>query len=262
MKKIIILFTLLTFSLNANLDLSKVMSKNQTNFLIANIKSLLENNNSGIEVFDPIDEILNRACQENPGLRIFLINNKSKLISLKKDWAKKYRPEIYKNLTQEELNSKLIEIIIDRQVSKSKEAERLIMAGADPNLIIEIGQDRYPLVVYICKFNIFSNLLDLFKIYNININAQADNGCTALMVAFNCEKPLDMINMVNKVINLDPNLSIKDNYEHNALTYALKSKIKFTNSAFLSLIKKIIHANGIDQKNNNLLLSRRDYRYF
>ncbi|CDK30187.1 ankyrin repeat domain-containing protein [Candidatus Babela massiliensis] len=218
--------------------------------LCCNIKNIIKSNNK----FSPLNKVnifLNIIAQVDKDLNSIVQYIRSQDIVKKivsKVWAKKER-----TLDKSELNSRLKCILEDKYNQEKEEtAAQLIIAGADPNLMID--QDCYiSILIFIAIKGSFKNLINLLIDYGADINVVDSKGMNALMISafYNYEDIVEVLletkidinaqepyyqktalmlavqqnneNIVNLLIKKRANTNIQNKYGNTALIEAVYS---------------------------------------
>ena len=212
--------------------------------LLCNIKNIIKSNNK----FSPLNKVnnfLNIIVCVNKNLNSIIQYIRNQNIVKKvasKVWAKKER-----TLDKSELNSKL-KCIFQNEYDQEKEEEaaQLIIAGADPNLIIDQNYNTSILIFISIKAS-FKNLINLLIDYGADINVVDSKGMNALMISafYNYE---DIVKVL-----LETKLDIDTQepyYQKTALMLAVQKSNK--NIAKL-LIEKNANVNIKDKHGNTAL---------
>lgn len=243
---IAIIFFILSNCYCQNYTFSLLPVELKLRILRCNIKNIIKSNN----IFSPLDKVnnfLNIIAQVNKDLNSIVQYIRNQDIVKKiasKVWAKKER-----TLDKYELNSRLKCILEDNQ-EKEEAAAQLIIAGADPNLMID--QDCYiSILIFIAIKGSFKNLINLLIYYGADINVVDSKGMNALMISafYNYEDIVKVLletkidinaqepyyqktalmlavqqnneNIVNLLIKKRANANIQNKYGNTALTEAV-----------------------------------------
>lgn len=198
---------------------NEIKSKIIEIFLFDSIK----NNN----ILDPLKDIEN-IIDNIRALKNFQFFSKEELLTLTKKLAKSIFCPQESILAKEELDHELSDIIkktwklniLDKEIEQK--IARLIIAGANPNLYVNIrGQDE-PLLIIASENKIFFNLIKLMILYGANINC-VDNNAEALIKniiltsASHAEELVKLILKYNPILNTEDintvlNMVLADNY--------------------------------------------------
>lgn len=195
------------------------------NILIQGIKDIVKNNNIQNPFFNVKDYLI-QFYQVNKLSKSIILNHQNYITNLVKIIVKEQFAFEYLSFSKEQLNNKLRNIILDPSICNDlqKTVAKLIISGVDPDLLVIISAKNfiniqiYPLIVYMCKFSFCLNILDLFKHYKVDVNARSYNGLTALIAAINSHLSIEII---NKLVDLNPDFNIKDNWQWSALIHAI-----------------------------------------
>ncbi len=198
---------------------NEIKSKIIEIFLLDSIK----NNN----ILDPLKDIEN-IIDNIRALKNFEFFSKEELLTFTKKLAQSIFCPQESILAKEELDHELSDIIkktwklniLDKEIEQK--IARLIIAGANPNLYVNIrGQDK-PLLIIASENKIFFNLIKLMILYGANINC-VDNNAEALIKniiltsASHAEELVKLILKYNPILNINSsdtvlNMAIMDNY--------------------------------------------------
>ncbi len=148
--------------------------------LSCNIRDIIKSNNKFIPL-NKVNNFLNIIAWVNKDLNSIVQYIRSQDIVKKvvsKVWAKKER-----TLDKSELNSRLKCILEDKYNQEKEEAAaQLIIAGANPNLIIDQNCNT-SILIFISIKDLFKKLINLLIDYGANINMVDSSGMNALMIS-------------------------------------------------------------------------------
>lgn len=236
--------------------------------LTKNIENIVEDN-SVLEPFNRIKDFISSITLVNSEL----YGLKWDLIKFAKSYVKKFFAYDLLSLTQDVKDNELIDIIKNCSTEETDiQAAKLIISGADPNLIINFE----PILNVITKKNKSINLITLLMQYGAIPNKKNRDGNTALILAsryghkhvlkklLNC-KAID-INVQNncgytalmfaidfrnwkitKLLLKDKNInvSIKDKYGDDALLHAVRDRQLKICTSLLNLKGANVNAKNI-----------------
>ncbi|CDK30810.1 ankyrin repeat domain-containing protein [Candidatus Babela massiliensis] len=198
---------------------NEIKSKIIEIFLFDSIK----NNN----ILDPLKDIEN-IIDNIRALKNFEFFSKEELLTLTKKLAKSIFCPQESILAKEELDHELSDIIkktwklniLDKEIEQK--IARLIIAGANPNLYVNIrGQDK-PLLIIASENKIFFNLIKLMILYGANINCVDNNAETLLenIMIVSIDSAAELVKFMlnyNPILNINSsntvlNTAISENY--------------------------------------------------
>ncbi len=190
----------------------------------------------------------------------------NQLISLVEKVAKEYFAYEFKDLSLNELDQRLEQILryilnnkYDYCLEHDKILAKLIISGAAPNILInfkfydketdnEIIVCKRNLLMIIAELRLFTNLMPLLIEYGINVNYKDNIKRNALMLAI-INNNSDIAEFI--ILNTDIDINASDELDRTALMYAAyNGNIKILKL----LIKKWAKINNVDCKNRSALM--------
>ncbi|CDK30182.1 ankyrin repeat domain-containing protein [Candidatus Babela massiliensis] len=176
-------------NIRSRIELSDLPLEVRLHIINQGILSIIKHNaqqENGI--FDPLKEVKEFISS------VSLINReynsfKNEFLKNARKLAKQvFAPEFSNNSQEEQVNlDNELKAILEGEYNQENEikAAKLIIAGASPNVMIEIktstGIYQVPIILAISFIGKFKNLIDLLARYKANFNYQLKNGNTALI---------------------------------------------------------------------------------
>lgn len=189
------------------------------------IKSKIEDIIKHNHLFHPlngINDFLKEMSLASKDLNAIITQDKVRLKQEASEYAKEWFANEESKLTQKQLDEKLKNILEDNyNQEKEKEAAKLIIAGANPNMIINVKilekLTSIPLLIFIAQTGDFVNLINVLLDFKANINIKDVNGKTPLRLAVTMNKE----NIAKLLIDRGANVNAKDKFQESIIQAAL-----------------------------------------